>query len=121
MSLLQPAGEEGGGSRCAIQVELSTSKESQLIQSRSGRISASGDPEVIRQFDQDIPQLRNKNLSAIFDYPLTRAIEYTIYDTDILSVLRGIPKEIAVNKKDVNTALREAQERAEIKLAELAK
>lgn len=99
-----------------------TSKESQLIQSRSGRIPASGDPEVIRQFGPDIPQLRNKNLSAIFDYPLTTAIEYTIYDTDILSVLRGIPqRNRRVIKKDVNTALREAQERAEIKMAELAK
>jgi multiple sugar transport system substrate-binding protein len=102
-------------------IKLLTSKESQLIQSRSGRVPASGDPEVIKQFGQDIPQLRNKNLSAIFEYPLTPAIEYTIYDTDILSILRGIRKEVAVNKKDVNTALREAQEQAEKKMDELVK
>ncbi|CAG7646416.1 hypothetical protein PAESOLCIP111_05163 [Paenibacillus solanacearum] len=94
-------------------IEVVTSKEAQLYMSRNGRMAALNDPQVIKEFGQDVPALRNKKVENIFKYPQSPAYVYTIYDNDILSIVRGIDKEIAVNNKDVNTALREAQEKAD--------
>ncbi|CAG7648003.1 hypothetical protein PAESOLCIP111_05504 [Paenibacillus solanacearum] len=104
----------------AIQViKAATSTEAQLLQARTGRISVLKDPEMLKQFAKDVKALQGKHLENLFQYKAAPSAQATIYDDDIRTIVRNVSKEIAVNHKDVNTALREAQEMADKKVAEI--
>jgi multiple sugar transport system substrate-binding protein len=104
----------------ALQVILATtSQEAQLLQSRNGRISILNDPEVQKQFGKEIKGYEGKHMENLFLFKAAPSAEVTLYDDDMRAIIRDTAKEISVGKKDVNTALREAQELADKKLNEL--
>lgn len=96
-----------------------SSLEAQLLQSRNGRISVLNDPEIQKQFSKDVKAFQGKQLDNLFQFKAVPSAPATLYDDEVRAIVRNIAKEIAVNKKDVNTALREAQELADKKIAEM--
>lgn len=96
-----------------------SSLEAQLLQSRNGRISVLNDPEIQKQFSKDVKAFQGKQLDNLFQFKAALSAAVSPYDDEVRTIVRNIAKEIAVNKKDVNTALREAQELADKKIAEM--
>jgi multiple sugar transport system substrate-binding protein len=105
----------------AMQVLITAaSKEAQTIQSRNARITVSSDPGIINQFGQDVPALKGKNVDAIFKFKWSPIPRFNVNDPIVEKIVRSLSKTIAIDKVDVNTALREAQAEADSKLAEAA-
>jgi multiple sugar transport system substrate-binding protein len=104
----------------ALQAILATtSKEAQMLQSRNGRISILSDPEIQKQFGKDVKGYEGKHMENLFLFKAAPSAQATLYDDDMRAIIRNVAKEISIGKKDVNTALREAQEIADKKLIEL--
>jgi hypothetical protein len=101
-------------------IQTSTSKEAQIVQSRNARITVLTDQEVIKQYGLDVPATKGKNTDAIFKFKWSATPKPNVNDKDVQPFIRNLRKSIAVDKVDVNTALRQAQADADKKLAELA-
>lgn len=103
----------------AIRVlETLLSKEAQLAISKSGRISVLADPQIKVTFAEDSGIFTGKNLKAIFNVsaaPLVRS-DFSEYKDVISPFITDAVKNIAVNKADINTALRQAEEQANQKV-----
>jgi multiple sugar transport system substrate-binding protein len=100
-------------------IEAATSHDSQMEQSRNGRISILKDPESEKQFGQSVPAFKGKHMENIFKFPPVKSAPQTIYDDEVRGIMRGLSDDIVKKKKDVNTALREAQAEADKKIAEM--
>jgi multiple sugar transport system substrate-binding protein len=98
-----------------------SSLEAQLLQSTNGRISVLNDPEVQKQFSKDVKAFQGKHMENLFKFKAAPSSPSSIYDDELTTIVRNVAKEISVNHKDVNTALREAQELADKKIAELTR
>ncbi|WP_282942909.1 extracellular solute-binding protein [Paenibacillus sp. RC67] len=97
----------------AFQVmSIFTSDEVQAELSKSGKISALAKSDFQTQYGTNVPYLKGKNISGIFKSK-TRKINdpLTEYDALVRSALDAGAKELAAGK-DVNTVLREAEEKA---------
>lgn len=102
-------------------IQMLVSREQQVEISRHSRVTVLNDDEVKKQFGANNPSLKNKNTAAVFKNPSTPTPTPHIADKEVQTIIRNIRKEMAINKKDINTALREAQEQADKKVAELMK
>jgi multiple sugar transport system substrate-binding protein len=100
-------------------IQTITSAEAQTIQAKNGRVPVLTDPAVIAQYGKDLPWLANKNTAAFFKFKASPIPKPNINDKEVQPFIRNIAKAIAVDKKDINTALREAQEQADKKLEQL--
>ncbi|WP_028552407.1 ABC transporter substrate-binding protein [Paenibacillus sp. UNC451MF] len=97
----------------AFQVmSIFTSDEVQAELSKSGKISALAKSDFQTQYGTNVPYLKGKNISGIFKSK-TRKINnpLTEYDALVRSALDAGAKELAAGK-DVNTVLRETEEKA---------
>lgn len=87
------------------------SEEGQLAATKVGRPSILKNPEINKSFGAEIEVLKGKNAAAYYKNKSANLPEsVTKYDSLAYGVLQGKFKEIALNGKDVNTALREAEE-----------
>ncbi|CAG7626012.1 ABC transporter substrate-binding protein [Paenibacillus allorhizosphaerae] len=102
-------------------IELLASRESQMLMSKFSRIPVLNDPEIEKAFGSENPMLKSKNTAAIFKYPSTPTPTPNLYDKEVQALIRNMRAELALNKKDINTVLRETQEAADKKIAELMK
>ncbi|ULL16778.1 extracellular solute-binding protein [Paenibacillus sp. H1-7] len=97
----------------AFQVmSIFTSDEVQAEMSKSGKISALAKADFQTQYGANVPFIQGKNISGIFKSK-TRKINdpLTEYDALVRSALDAASKELAAGK-DVNTVLRETEEKA---------
>ncbi|CAG7642061.1 hypothetical protein PAESOLCIP111_04300 [Paenibacillus solanacearum] len=102
-------------------IQLLTSKELQMQMSKFSRIPVLNDPELEKVFGTENPMLKSKNTAAIFKYPATPTPTPNKYDKEVQALIRNMRAELALNKKDINTVLRETQDAADKKIAELMK
>jgi multiple sugar transport system substrate-binding protein len=102
-------------------IEMIVSREQQILQSKHSRVTILNDTEVQKQFGANSPSLKNKNTAAIFKNASTPTPQPHIADKEVQTIIRAIRKEMAIGKKDINTVLREGQEQADKKVAELMK
>jgi multiple sugar transport system substrate-binding protein len=93
--------------------------DAQLLQGRNGRIPVLADPEIQKQFGKDTKTLANKHVENLFKNKTVADAPATIYDDEIIKILRNVATSLAKNKEDVNTALRNAQAEADKKVAEM--
>jgi multiple sugar transport system substrate-binding protein len=100
-------------------IQMMSSREEQILLSSYAKVTILNDDEVKKAFGTAFPALKDKNTAAIFKYPAAATPPAHIADKEVQSVIRNMRKELAVNKKDINTVLREAQEQADKKIAEL--
>jgi multiple sugar transport system substrate-binding protein len=101
-------------------IQMLTSQEHQIMMTRDARLTVMKDKEVQNQFGANNPSLKGKNIAAIYKYPPSKTPQPHIADKEVQTVIRNIRKEMAVGKKDINTVLREGQELADKKIAEMA-
>ncbi|GAA4864065.1 hypothetical protein GCM10023310_49530 [Paenibacillus vulneris] len=93
-------------------MSIFTSDEVQAELSKSGKISVVAKADIQTQYGTNVPYLKGKNVSGIFKSK-TRKINdpLTEYDGLVRSALDSAAKELAAGK-DVNTVLRETEEKA---------
>jgi multiple sugar transport system substrate-binding protein len=93
-------------------LSLLTSKEHQMNLSKAARPSTLSDPEIKKVFGQDLSSMKGKNIQAAFQYrhePINRKY---MADVTINPELNKIIPKVVSGEKDINTALREAEEAA---------
>lgn len=101
----------------AISVLLSD--EAQLEISRGGRMSVLNNQDVQQQFGQNNEQLRGKNVIA-FTKTKPAATE-TFRNIQVVPIVNAALTDMLYNGKDINTALREADEKMNQALQEMAR
>lgn len=88
------------------------SEQAQDAMNKAGRLTVLKDPEMKKRFAADRHVYDGKNLAGLFKVAPAPAPLSTIYDKQIYSFLQEMNKEVALNRMDVNTALRIADEKA---------
>lgn len=91
-------------------IEVFLSDEVQTISSSMGKLSALTNPEVRKAFGSGIPGLKGKNLQGIFKSSPAAAPPFSIYHGKGNEILKRTFLDYIGDKKDVNTALRDAEE-----------
>jgi multiple sugar transport system substrate-binding protein len=86
------------------------SDEVQAANARNGRMTILNNPKVKDEFGKDLPYLQGKNVAAIYPYKIAKASTRTEYDKLAKVPLRNQFQEFIMGNKDVNTALRDAEE-----------
>jgi multiple sugar transport system substrate-binding protein len=99
-------------------IDYLTSKEVEMIASKGGRVSALTDAEVNKNYGAELSTLKGKHLDAIFKSKSAKLIAPTEYDDLVSPTLGTAFKDVILNGKDINTALREAQDAADKAIAE---
>jgi multiple sugar transport system substrate-binding protein len=89
-----------------------TDKENQLNMTKQGRLTALTDRQIREQFGQGMESMKGKNVKGMLALPFAIGAKYTIYDNVAGKYLDQAATAVANGQKDVNTALREAQEQA---------
>ncbi|CAG7621985.1 hypothetical protein PAESOLCIP111_02380 [Paenibacillus solanacearum] len=103
-------------------LEVLFSDEVQSLSVRStGRVSPLKDPKFKNEFGADMPVLKGKNIKSIFKSSPASAPPFSIYYTKARDIFSGKFTEYLDGKKDVNTALREAEEQITQYIRENAK
>ncbi|MDQ1908974.1 extracellular solute-binding protein [Paenibacillus sp. GD4] len=93
-------------------MSILTSDEVQKEMSKSGKISVVTTGDFQAQYGANVPYLKGKNIAGIFkSKPRKINDPLTEYDVLVRSAIDAAAKELAAGK-DVNTALREAEEKA---------
>ncbi|MDF2717711.1 MAG: hypothetical protein K0R28_4636, partial [Paenibacillus sp.] len=98
-------------------IQLATSDEVQTALSRSGIMLSTLQNEAInKNFGADHPLLKNKHIESILK---TKPAPYVVQTrfTKARGILEAKYKDYAAGKKDVNTALREANEEIDAYIA----
>jgi multiple sugar transport system substrate-binding protein len=80
-------------------------------------VSGSNVPEIVKQYGADTPANAGKNLKTDFSgHAATKTVEQ--YDNLAAPLINSAFVDIATGAKDINTALREAQDKIDQKIAE---
>lgn len=87
------------------------SEEGQKMNVKQGRPSVLNNPDIKKEFGKDVEVLQGRNAGA-FTYNKLAATPQAVtkYDSAALPIIGSKFKDVAVNGKDVNTALREAED-----------
>lgn len=102
------------------------SEEVQIANARLGYIPSVVDQKIFDSFGLDDPKLQGKNRKAFFAHPYAPApakrnpslIRFN--ESDQANIFRDVLANVAQNKTDINTALREATEQIDKKFKEAA-
>lgn len=94
-------------------IETVTSYEAQERMNREHSITVLNDPELMEQFGKDISIYQGKNIKGIFAKRPAPRVKPTIYDNEINNILNDAVSKMVWENLDVNTVLREANEKAE--------
>ncbi|GAA3399767.1 ABC transporter substrate-binding protein [Paenibacillus hodogayensis] len=89
-----------------------TSKEIQMDISRSGYVSSLVDPEPQKVFGENLQSLKGKNTEAIFKLQSAPLYKVHAYDSIVRAELAKALNEVLTGK-DINSALRDANDRAD--------
>ncbi|CAG7640500.1 ABC transporter substrate-binding protein [Paenibacillus allorhizosphaerae] len=99
-------------------IQLALSDEVQMTLSKSGNmLSVLKDQTIQKSFGMEHPLLKNKHIEAILKTKAAPYVIQTRFTTKTRNILELKYRDFAEGKKDVNTALREAQEEAEAYIA----
>ncbi|MEF3304856.1 ABC transporter substrate-binding protein [Paenibacillus sp. GYB003] len=99
------------------------SEEIQTAVAKAGRFPVLNKPELEKSFGSDLGSLKGKNTAGIFKAkPRKMHDNPNEYDRSIVKPrLNDAAKAVALGQKDINTALRDAQETADKQIAEARK
>lgn len=100
-------------------IETLVSDEVQTDLNKKGRLTVLNDEAIKKQFASELKSFQGKNVQAVFKLKQAPGTVLTDYDVELKKILGEAAKDMAQTGKDVNTTLREAQNKAEKKMAEL--
>ncbi|RKN85485.1 ABC transporter substrate-binding protein [Paenibacillus ginsengarvi] len=86
---------------------------------QGGSIPVVRTPDVVKAFDQDAGRFKGKNVKAFFPDKRPTPSFVTKYDNAIAKHMNNAYADVAAGKKDVNTALRDAEEAATKEIASM--
>ncbi|GAA3412362.1 ABC transporter substrate-binding protein [Paenibacillus hodogayensis] len=96
-------------------LEVLFSDEVQTIMSRkSAKQTVMKDPKYKQMFAQDLPEMKGKNIAGVFKSSSAPAPVNSIYYAKANSIVSAEFTNVVTNKKDVNTALRDAEEQIKL-------
>jgi multiple sugar transport system substrate-binding protein len=87
------------------------SEEVQMSLSRHGRFSILNDQKIRDAFGLDVPFLKGKNVQAIYKTKPAKSFVPTEYDSLSMSAMNTALDEVVKGLKDINTALRDAEQK----------
>jgi multiple sugar transport system substrate-binding protein len=91
--------------------QLIMDKAAQTIITQQGRVSSLKDAEVKGHFGEVVPELKGKNSKALFVNE-SATVPFHEYNDLVNPLLNNALRDVDAGKKDINTALRDAQEAA---------
>lgn len=86
--------------------------EAQTMINKFGRMTVLKDPAIKKDYASDLKIFEGKNLAGIFSVQPAPVPRGSMYDSKIYSFLNEANRDMILNGKDMNTALREAEEKA---------
>jgi multiple sugar transport system substrate-binding protein len=86
------------------------SDEIQLANNKEGRLTVLKSEQIRKQFGTNIKELSGKHIDAALALAPAKPRSYTLYDNLGVVRLQQALSSVAVENKDINTALREAEE-----------
>lgn len=95
-----------------------TSEEFQIPFNRQGFPTSLKNPEIQKQFGQDLPKFQGKNVASMFPKTHAMPMNYTPYHDIAQSQFQAAFTDIVLGKKDMNTALRDAAEATDKAISE---
>lgn len=93
----------------------------QIPHNRAGYATVLKDPEIKKQYGQDMPKFKGKNVSAMFPKQPSAPMNYTAYANDAQTEFQNAFLSHMLGEKDLNTALRDAAEQLDKKIQEKQK
>jgi len=100
-------------------IQAVTTNEVQAEMSKFGRVPILADQKVLADFGSEVPVFKGKNWDAMFKVKPAKLRENaTIYDSTVLNLINPLAERIRKGETDINTLLRETQEKADAALAE---
>ncbi|MEF3305666.1 hypothetical protein [Paenibacillus sp. GYB003] len=93
----------------AMEVFFSDEIQTKMVR-QTARVTTLKDPKYAKDFGQDVPQFRDKNIAGIFKSKPAPAPAYSKYHSKADSLLNAEFVKVMKGQKDVNTALRDAEE-----------
>lgn len=94
-----------------------TSAEFQKHIARKGYVPALQNTDIVSEFGKDLPFLKDKNVKALFTAKPAPIAQLTKYQAIAAAEVQTAFHDLLLNGKDVNTTLREADERINQKIA----
>lgn len=89
------------------------SDDMQMTMAKNGRISPLKDASFKKNYLQNNPAFTGKNVDALFKLESTPLPPYSKYEAQVRLIVRASKQKLAVDRKDINTILREMQEEAD--------
>ncbi|CAG7649980.1 hypothetical protein PAESOLCIP111_05986 [Paenibacillus solanacearum] len=86
------------------------SDEVQLDMARQGRISVLKDSKVQKAYGEGMAFMKGRNIGAIFKTKLANPYVPSVYDSAAMTTLQNELKNVVTKGKDLNSALRDAEE-----------
>jgi multiple sugar transport system substrate-binding protein len=94
-------------------ISFLTEKENQILATENKRLTALNDPEIKARYGKNAPFLNGKNLAGVFKNEPARNPPPSEYATKlVMPIVNQAAYDVADGKKDINTALKEAEEKA---------
>ncbi|WP_079913475.1 ABC transporter substrate-binding protein [Paenibacillus sp. 32352] len=97
------------------------SDEAQITMNKTGRMTSLNNDTVKKTYASELKGFQGKNVQAVFKTKQAPIVKPTDYDLPFKQLIRDGAKDMAVNHKDVNTVLREIQEKAEKTMVDMKK
>lgn len=98
-------------------IQTVTSDEVQTEMSQYGRVPVLADSKILSDFGSQVPYLANKNWAALFKVKPAKVRDtITPYDSIVLGLINPLADRLRAGETDINTMLRETQEKADVSL-----
>ncbi|CAG7632753.1 hypothetical protein PAESOLCIP111_03411 [Paenibacillus solanacearum] len=102
-------------------IEALVSDEAQIAMNKTGRMTSLNNDSVKKTYASELKSFQGKNVQAVFKTKPAPIVKPTDYDLPFKQLIREGAKDMAQNNKDVNTVLREVQDKAEKAMLEVKK
>jgi multiple sugar transport system substrate-binding protein len=99
-------------------ISVVTSEENQLNMTRNGTLTVLKDQKIKEAYGANIELLKNKNVKGIFTNDYSDPSSFSKYDSVVREFINNAIMEVGSGQSDINTALREAEEKANQAIAE---
>ncbi|MFB9756337.1 hypothetical protein ACFFNY_32575 [Paenibacillus hodogayensis] len=102
-------------------MKMMISDDVQKMFSEDGRPSVLTSGEIQKKYAANIVQFKGKNIDAAFKTKPIRPHEVTPYDTKLRALVDNAKSDIAIGGKDLNTFVRDLQEKANKEIESMLK
>jgi multiple sugar transport system substrate-binding protein len=103
----------------AFQVlQLVMSEEAQTLSTRMGKLTALNNPEIRKLYASDVPYAKGKNMQSMLKSTPAQNPPYSRYNGLVTNAVDQGFRDVFNGKADINTALRQAEEKANKAIAE---